>query len=1050
MKRFFNFFLTSKATVFLLIILAVALAVATFVEDKYDTLTAMNLVYKAKWFELLFILLAINLIGHIKTYKLLSVKKIGGLIFHLAFIVMIIGAGITRYFGFEGSIHIRKGQASNIVYSNDPYLIISYSGNKDTLNYDFPITISAEADNDFQISLPKDDNEKINIKYRQLVTNAVSTIEENVKGGTDMIELISNSGSGVKSTFINKGDCKKFGNISLSFNNDKNTEAVKIIDKEGQLNIVSSYDIIQTSMLENKSDTIKKDSLTAFKENHVYNINGEEFGFSKFYKSAAKKLIQSKTPNTGVDAVILDVSIKGKNYEADVFNNSDFVAEMEDFNFDGTKIKFGFGCKQHELPFSLYLKDFIFEKYPGSDRPSSYRSEVVLIDERNNLKEDHSIYMNHVLDYNKYRFFQSSYDTDEQGTVLSVNHDFWGTFVTYSGYVLLILGFVITLINKNSRFLTLRKFITNTRNKRKSLILTIILLFGVNVLLSAQNFSNKVVDPEHAMKFGRLITQTYDGRFAPVQTLAIDLMHKISKKENFNIEGKGKMNAMQVFIDMIVLPQYWQSQKIIYVPQQGIRDIIGVNTNYASFNDFFDENAEYKLEKYISASFRKSEQEKNKFDKEILKVDERLNIFYMIIDGSIVKIFPEIGSKNNKWISWNDPGALIPLTGAITVINEDLQQKNLNYASIMRVYLLEVLNSLETGNYSRPDKITAYISDIQKNYTDPNLLPSEAKISAEIFYNNANIFNLLKNIYASFSLILLVFAFLENINAKKNKIVAFILNASTLILICAFLFHTMGMGLRWYITGHAPWANGYEALILVAWGSLFAGFLFAKHSKLTMAATTLLAFFVLMTAGHSSYDPQLTNLQPVLKSFWLIIHVATLTISYGFLGLGFILGLMNLIMYLFKTEKNYKRLDLLIAENTFIIEMNLIIGLVLATIGTFLGAVWANESWGRYWGWDAKETWALIIVITYTLILHMRFIPQLKEKFAFNVAAVLGFGSVLMTFIGVNYYLSKGMHSYGAGDTPVFPLWAWGTIIAVILLILFAGIKNKNKKLNLN
>jgi ABC-type transport system involved in cytochrome c biogenesis permease subunit len=205
-----------------------------------------------------------------------------------------------------------------------------------------------------------------------------------------------------------------------------------------------------------------------------------------------------------------------------------------------------------------------------------------------------------------------------------------------------------------------------------------------------------------------------------------------------------------------------------------------------------------------------------------------------------------------------------------------------------------------------------------------------------------------------------------------------------------------------------------------------------------------------MTASLSSYDPQLTNLQPVLKSYWLIIHVATLTISYGFLGLGFILGIMNLFIYLSKTKDNNTRLDLLIAENTYIIEMNLIIGLILATLGTFLGAVWANESWGRYWGWDAKETWALIITLTYSIIIHMRFIPKLKGIFAFNIASVLGFSSVLMTFVGVNYYLSKGMHSYGAGDTPIFPLWAWGTIFAIIILIFVAGIKEKKNKLNSN
>jgi cytochrome c-type biogenesis protein CcsB len=285
---------------------------------------------------------------------------------------------------------------------------------------------------------------------------------------------------------------------------------------------------------------------------------------------------------------------------------------------------------------------------------------------------------------------------------------------------------------------------------------------------------------------------------------------------------------------------------------------------------------------------------------------------------------------------------------------------------------------------------------------------------------------------------------------KKSKFIKYTLNVFIVLLGVAFLYHTFGMGLRWYLTGHAPWSNGYEALLLVAWGGILAGYSFLRYSKITLAATALLAFAMLMTAGHSSYDPQLTNLQPVLKSYWLIIHVAAITISYGFLGLGFILGLMNMFIYLFKTKQNNERLSLLIKELTFINEMNLEVGLFLATIGTFLGGVWANVSWGRYWGWDAKETWALIIVVVYAIILHFRLVPKLKGVFIFNVASIVSFGTVLMTFVGVNYYLSKGLHSYGTGDTPVFPVWAWIMIFSVILLMVIAGIKdkilNKNKK----
>jgi cytochrome c-type biogenesis protein CcsB len=252
--------------------------------------------------------------------------------------------------------------------------------------------------------------------------------------------------------------------------------------------------------------------------------------------------------------------------------------------------------------------------------------------------------------------------------------------------------------------------------------------------------------------------------------------------------------------------------------------------------------------------------------------------------------------------------------------------------------------------------------------------------------------------------------------------------------------------LRWYLSDHAPWSNGYEALLLVGWGAILAGFYFRSYSKITLAATVLLASSILMTAGHSSYDPQLTNLQPVLKSYWLIVHVAVITLSYGFLALGFMLGLINLVITLFKTKKSYLKLDLIIKELTYTNEMALIVGIFLATLGTFLGGVWANESWGRYWGWDAKETWALVIVIIYAFILHLRLVPGLKSSFIFNVASVIGFGSVIMTFVGVNYYLSKGMHSYASGDTAVFPMWAWGMILSLILLIIAAGFKEKSTK----
>lgn len=820
MKEIYDSLFSSKTTVFLLVFLGFILGVATFIEDRFDTYTARLLVYNSKWFEFTLLLLALNFIGHIKRFNMFRWSKAGGLLFHLSFVVMIIGAGVTRYFGFEGDMHIREGSSSSVIY--------------------------------------------------------------NVGANLDSLEL----------------------------------------------------------------------------------------------------------------------------------------------------------------PFSIQLNDFILERYPGSESPSSYASEVTLSDPRNGLKENHRIFMNHVLDYDNYRFFQSSYDRDEKGTILSVNHDFWGTWISYFAYAMLTLGCIITMLTRGSRFLSLRKYIAEVRTARKTLLLIPALLFSMNAFC-AKGDPNPPVSSIQSENFGKIISQSREGRFEPVHTLAYDILHKVSRKDQFSFEGKGKMDAMQVFLDMMVDPEFWEKQEIIYVREKSVRDVIGITGSHAAFLDFFDGGNQYKLKSFVENAFRKKQSEQNVFDKEIIKVDERVNIYLMAVRGTILKIFPDKDSPDNKWVSWNERPAFVPLDGVVNFMKNELNLETLNYTGIMTAYLKEIKSGTNSGDYSKADKILKFISGIQMQGSNRSLLPDESRVKAEIFYNKAQIFVVLKNCYAVLSILLLVLTFIQNVKNRGNRLVDYSVNFLTFLLAVSFLYHTVGMALRWYITGHAPWSNGYEALVLVAWGSLLAGLCFVRYSKITLAATALLAFFTMMTASHSNYDPQLTNLAPVLKSYWLIIHVAVLTVSYGFLGLGFILGIFNLFIFLLKNETNRKRLDLLITELTFINEMNLTIGIVLATIGTFLGGVWANESWGRYWGWDAKETWALIITITYTVVLHLRLVPKLKGDYIFNVASVLGFGSVLMTFFGVNYYLSKGMHSYASGDTPVFPVWAWITILSVIALIIAAGLREK-------
>jgi cytochrome c-type biogenesis protein CcsB len=262
------------------------------------------------------------------------------------------------------------------------------------------------------------------------------------------------------------------------------------------------------------------------------------------------------------------------------------------------------------------------------------------------------------------------------------------------------------------------------------------------------------------------------------------------------------------------------------------------------------------------------------------------------------------------------------------------------------------------------------------------------------------------------------------------------------------LFQTFGLGLRWYISGHAPWSDGYESMIYIGWVTMLAGLLFSRRSKMTVAATTLLASIILFVAHLSWMDPEITNLVPVLKSYWLTIHVSVITASYGFLALGALLGFFNLILMILKSPKNRELMDEHIRELTAINERTLIVGLYMLTIGTFLGGVWANESWGRYWGWDPKETWALVSVLVYSFIAHMRYIPGLKSKFAYNLASVFGFFSILMTYFGVNYYLS-GLHSYAKGDPVPIPDFVYYTLGVIILAVVWAY-NNEHRLKNIN
>jgi len=295
--------------------------------------------------------------------------------------------------------------------------------------------------------------------------------------------------------------------------------------------------------------------------------------------------------------------------------------------------------------------------------------------------------------------------------------------------------------------------------------------------------------------------------------------------------------------------------------------------------------------------------------------------------------------------------------------------------------------------------------------------------------------------YLGFAGALLIFVVVAQIFSDR-KVFNYIVKGLIAIIIGLFVFHTLGLGARWYISGNAPWSNAYESIIYVAWATMLFGLYFGRKSALTIAATTFLTAVILAFAHQNWLDPEIANLQPVLNSYWLLIHVSIIVASYGPFSLAMILGIFSLFLIAFTTKKNKKKLDLAIKELTIINEMSITVGLIMLTIGNFLGGMWANESWGRYWGWDPKETWALISIMLYAFVLHMRLIPGLRSRFTFNLWSIITYASIMMTYFGVNFYLS-GLHSYASGDKVITPTSVYYSVGFVAILGTFAWFKYK-------
>jgi cytochrome c-type biogenesis protein CcsB len=896
----------------LFILLAFGAAIATFIENDYGTSTARVMVYNHLWYEIIMTLSIINLVGIIYNRKMWREKA--KFIFHLSFVVMLIGASITRYVGYEGIMHIKEGQTQSDMISLEPYFQVTVKYNGKTYYNEFQKEFSAIGDNSFNYNI-KFDNKKLNLTLDKYSF---------AKKGQASMNLIG--------TKVTIGD---------------ESQVTKLVGQRGQQGV--------TRELKFKND--------------------------------------------------VDVSIS-------------------------------YGSKLLSVPFAIKLNDFQLDRYPGSMSPSSYASEVTVIDKANNKEFDYRIFMNSTLKYGGYQFFQSSYDPDETGTVLSVNND-PGTIPTYFGYFLLTLGLIMNMFDKKSRFAKLIKY----TKQFNSIAIVAILMAFINIDANANQHINKndtvtylekfqKNSAKTADQFGHLVVQSTGGRMKPVDSLNREILNKLTRKNSFL-----GMNANQVVLGMLSNPNIWQTIKMLKIKTPKLKKELGLETTrkYIAFREIFSNKGEYKLKDLIKKVNAMNPNQRGTFEKDIIQLDERLNIAYMVYYGNLFNIFPRPNDEHNHGAKdkWYNPIEAMDLF-------HDKDKK------IIQMMISGFINGVVSSNYEEANKYLELISQYQQK-VGKSIIPSQDIIDSEILFNKIGIFSKLTLAYIVFGFILFIVSFLTvfNKNWTSDKINSFFF----IILAILLAAHTFGMGHRWYISGHAPWSDTYESLVYIAWSAMFAGVVFFRKSLMALAATVVMAGVFMFTAHLTGIDPQITNLVPVLKSYWLTIHVSIITGSYGFLAIGAMLGLMSMLLFIFRDSKK-PHIDDTIRQITAINEASLIIGLAALIVGNFLGGVWANESWGRYWGWDPKETWAYVSIIVYAIVLHLRMIPKLNTPFVFAVSSTLAFSSILMTYFGVNFYLS-GMHSYATGDPVPIPSWVYILTIMVFIIISFASKKRDLPKLKI-
>lgn len=624
--------------------------------------------------------------------------------------------------------------------------------------------------------------------------------------------------------------------------------------------------------------------------------------------------------------------------------------------------------KTKELGFEVSLKNFNVVNYPGTDAPMDYVTTLTA-----NTQEI-KVSMNNIGSFNGYRFIQSGYDSDMQGTTLGVYHDPWGIGITYTGYALLFISLIATMVSKKTRMRHLY---------RKALSLQGAKAWAVTALLAVSSFATSAnaqemvkIDGDIADDFGKICV-LYNSRITPINTVATSFVTKLCGKPTWD-----GLSSNQVFAGWIFDVPYWETVKMIEIKEKKAQELLGINGKWASFDDFWDSYNNYKLDAPLKKAYKDGD---TKLQKQLRDADEKFNIIRMLYGGEMLKMFPYAGKQGH--MQWFAPGQ--PLG------NLKLDEKELVFIKKSMDYLAE---SIITGDKARAEEIAKKIYSYQ-HVRGKAVVPTKFRIYTETFYNKTNAQRLPVMLYLTLSLVLAIVSTLSLNNGKQKKT-----RLVSSVLTWVMLIHTtLLLTLRWFVSGHLPMSNGYETMQFMAWATLIVTLVMQKRFLPVKQFGPLLSSFALLVAMITDGNPQITQLMPVLQSPLLSVHVMVIMFSYALFGLTALIGLQGLIAHHRKQEEKEQQLA---ALSQFLLYP----AVALIAIGIFIGAIWANVSWGRYWSWDSKETWALITMLIYSAPLHAD-IKWLRKAQHMHIYMLLAFLSVLMTYFGVNYFLS-GMHSY--------------------------------------